>query len=58
MIKIKFVKEDCWIGLYWKKTFSTWNQNIPSELARPITTKFYLCIIPCFPIIWSTHQKI
>lgn len=50
-MKIKFVKEDFWIGLYWKK-----NTEVPDDC--DYQTKWYLCIIPCFPICWSTYKML
>jgi len=49
-IKIKFVKEDCWIGIYWKKRYNIGYEarNGVSEL---VVFKIYICLIPCFPII-------
>jgi len=32
-MKIKFVRRDCWLGVYWD------------------STKIYICLIPCFPLI-------
>lgn len=40
---IRFEPRDLWIGLYWK----------PQD--RCVT--FYLCLIPCLPIIWSVWKK-
>ena len=47
-MKIKFVKQDLWIGLYWKKEFD-------AETNKTKTT-WYLCIIPTLPIIWSMYK--
>jgi len=35
-IRLEFKKEDCWIGLYWKKSNSRLD--------------IWVCLIPCFPI--------
>lgn len=52
-MRIKFVPQDLWVGLYWKKEFEAsfddgchWKRT------------YYLCILPCFPIIWTTYSKI
>ena len=47
-MKIKFVKQDFWVGLYWKKEKDTFTNTIK--------TTWYLCIVPMFPIIWSTYK--
>lgn len=45
-MKIQFVKQDCWIGLFWKTTaYVTYHQ-----------TTYYLCVLPCFPIIWHGRK--
>lgn len=51
-MKIKFVPQDCWIGLYWKTEDLT-------ELIRPalIQRTFYLCLIPMFPITWTRWTR-
>ena len=46
-MKIKFEKHDIWIGLFWKSNID------PITSIR--TIKWYLCIIPMFPIIWETR---
>lgn len=40
-IKIKFVKEDFWIGFYWDKN-KKW---------------LYVCFIPCVPIIFKVKDE-
>lgn len=69
---IKFVKQDCWLGLYWKRkdlpavchcgdivdNHYPWNANhdpVPMEPLEEETT-WYLCLIPCLPIIWKTYR--
>ena len=47
-MKIKFVPQDCWVGLYWKRE--------PWFLFRYTVTTWYLCLVPCFPIIWETRK--
>jgi hypothetical protein len=47
-MKIKFVPQDCWIGLYWKSEF---------DLNCSLFTTWYICIIPCFPIIFKTYKN-
>lgn len=50
-MKIKYVKQDCWFGLFWKTTI-----QISPTLAK--VTTWYLCLIPCLPIIWTTKRLI
>lgn len=57
-LSIKFVKEDCWIGVYWKNIYSHITEYRGPATAkvknnRWIRTqqKIYICIVPCFPII-------
>lgn len=47
-MRVKFVPEDMWIGLYRKRTCL-------GEIgaSRYWVTTFYLCLIPCLPIIWK-----
>lgn len=53
-IRIKFVKEDMWIGFYWK----TIKLGVESW-TRPISrlTRIYICIAPCFPIIIELERE-
>lgn len=57
-VRCKFVKEDCWIGVYYSFiniiTFSKTSQKVGFD-----SIKYYFCIIPCFPIvfIWETEYK-
>lgn len=51
-MKIRFVPRDCWIGLYWKPEIFV----MPFEVVKRIT--WYVCIIPCFPIIFETEHNI
>lgn len=50
-IRIKFVKQDCWIGVYWRNV-----KGIPDGMHQRKnrwldTTEVYVCLVPCFPII-------
>lgn len=54
-MKIRFVKQDLWVGLYWKSDLYPVNRR-PAGQAVRITT-FYLCILPCLPIIWEKRGK-
>lgn len=47
-MKIKFVPQDCWIGLYWKTV-----ERRPFKWRRT----YYLCIVPCFPIMWERNWE-
>lgn len=74
-MKIKFVLQDCWIGLYWKSvefierpvchcgdycdTHNFGSGHSPVPMPEPpdsIRYTWYLCIIPCFPIIWNSER--
>jgi hypothetical protein len=50
-LRIRRVKQDCWIGLYWK------TETLGLEQAKLHHTTWYLCLVPCFPIIWETYSK-
>ena len=39
-IRIKFVRWDTWIGVYRERAFN----------------KFYVCLVPCLPIIIERHR--
>ena len=52
-MKIKFVKQDLWIGLYWKT-----EQVYSQQFAWFYRTTYYLCLVPCFPIIWQRQTPI
>jgi len=67
-LRIKFVKQDCWVGLYWSdRYFPALNLdhecidlvgklNLDHECIDLVGKRtWFLCIIPCFPIIWTTH---
>jgi hypothetical protein len=65
-VSVKFVKQDCWIGVYWKSSWSVvgylrdradydkftkdgrWGRDV---------LKVYVCIIPCFPIIFERRAR-
>ena len=49
-MKIKFVIEDFWIGIFWKTELMIFPK------LRNVTT-FYICLIPCFPIIFEFYSK-
>jgi len=71
-MKMQFVKQDCWIGLYWKTVKSeptchcgdllknhgySSNHSFTEIVELNATeTTWYLCFIPCFPIIWKTYK--
>jgi hypothetical protein len=60
-IEIKFVKQDCWIGLYWKSLttcrFSRPDLGETGPSMYQKRTKVYICLIPCFPIIFETRGE-
>lgn len=47
-MKIKFVPQDLWIGLYWKRQVNV--------VSGAVETTWYLCIVPTLPIIWKTSR--
>lgn len=47
-MKIKFVPKDIWIGLYY-------DRKIDWQETAEVTTTYYLCLIPCLPIIWTRN---
>jgi hypothetical protein len=51
-VKIKFEPRDIWIGLYWTKSRAT---TLDTDTER---TTFYICIVPCFPIIFEVKRSI
>ena len=51
-MQIKFVLQDFWIGLYWKHACLG-----QQGCGRDWVTTYYLCLIPCFPIIWKRHWR-
>jgi len=58
--KWKWEPRDIWIGLYWDPVKSDAN-GIKVKGAKIVygrTTRFFLCIIPCFPLIWDWHRCI
>jgi hypothetical protein len=52
-VKIKFVIQDMWIGLYWK------HHREISHLRTYHAYAVYVCVLPCLHIIisWTTTTK-
>lgn len=46
-LRIKFVPQDVWIGVYWEKPGVRFRES----------RKVYVCLIPCFPIIYTRRFK-
>lgn len=44
-VRVAFVRQDCWIGLFWKRRYPSSPPGVD-----PIVT-YYVCIIPMLPII-------
>lgn len=53
-VRIKFVPQDCWVGIYWK-TNDVFSLKYGTWLCRKWTV--YICIVPCFPIIWVSYTR-
>ena len=51
--EIKFIKEDKWIGVYYKEVLAY--DFDKCQMLR--ATKYFICIIPCFPIIYTTKFR-
>jgi len=52
-MKIKFKKEDFWIGVYWETI------NIKTDVGeKSWIIDFYVCIIPCFPIHFRYERDV
>jgi hypothetical protein len=59
MITIRFVPQDFWIGLYWKtEPAIRGDKSTAYRLRRRLVTTWYLCLLPCLPIIFTTTTKI
>lgn len=50
-IEFQFVKQDCWIGVFWKRIESGTN------LFQRKQYRIYICLVPCFPIVITTKLK-
>lgn len=51
-VQIKFVKEDGWVGVFYRrKTLPAINSmaNVPHRIERQV----FVCLVPFFPIIFS-----
>jgi hypothetical protein len=59
IIKLKFVPQDCWVGIHWSKK-SIWTGLIGPDVAVALQiTKVYICLLPCLPIVigWSREVE-
>jgi len=57
-MKIKFVPQDCWVGLYWKTCLPEGRWVTKTDYQLHTKKTWYLCLIPCFPLIWSTFTPV
>lgn len=48
-VRVHVVKEDCWIGVFWKRAHPSGDQG--QRLGEML--KVYVCVIPCLPLIVS-----
>lgn len=48
-VSIKFEPRDMWIGIYWDRQ----EVYLIESMSVRIEWAFYVCVIPCFPIIFT-----
>lgn len=51
-MKVKFEPRDLWIGVYWTRVRTT---NLESDFEN---YRIYVCLVPCFPVIFEVRRKI
>jgi len=52
-VALKFVPQDCWLGIYWRRTpIEFWDMGDPTHNCG-WDWKVYLCLLPCLPIVFS-----
>ena len=53
-ITIKFVKEDVWVGLFWRRAKHVFYHGVPERVIQ-----VFVCLLPCFPIrlTFREHSK-
>ncbi len=51
-MRIKFEPRDLWVGLYWARSRTT---TLNTDVEH---YNFYVCLVPCFPIIFTVNRKI
>lgn len=58
-MKITFMKRHLYIGLYWRSEDITEPScKIHKEHVKHVCrTTWYLCLVPCFPIVWETRMR-
>lgn len=49
-LRVAFVRQDCWIGLYWKR-----HETSSPPGTDPIVT-YYVCFLPCLPLIVERYR--
>jgi hypothetical protein len=58
-LEAKFVPQDCWVGLFWKTTYPACNSQFPVPPYLNVRrTTWYLCLLPCLPIIVTTERSL
>lgn len=59
-IRVEFVKEDCWVGVYWKTKLlaicQCGDKSCGNEGYYEIKY-IYICLLPCLPIIITKYER-
>jgi hypothetical protein len=55
---IRFKFQDFWIGVYWKTEAETRaDKSTGYRIQRRLVTTWYICLLPCLPISFTTQTK-
>jgi hypothetical protein len=52
-VKIKFEKRDIWVGLLWDHQRVTVHRLLLGPVIRETVIRFYVCVVPCFPVTFD-----